>query len=95
MTRTIDTLGKAARHGMIVRAECSCGNIRYYRAMDLALEVGSGRDPRSLRFRCTRCRPNPVTVTVLELDRDRMPRIEVWEPREVNGRKTWLPTPLR
>jgi len=95
MTRVIDTLGKAARHGMVVRAECGCGNIRYYRAMDLAMAVGGGRDPRGLNFRCSRCRPPKVTVTVLELDRDRMPRIDVWEPRKIDGKTHWMPTRLR
>ncbi|RWO02453.1 MAG: hypothetical protein E5Y79_16980 [Mesorhizobium sp.] len=27
----IDTLGKATRHNMLVKAECSCGNVRYCR----------------------------------------------------------------
>nr|WP_295467486.1 hypothetical protein [Mesorhizobium sp.] len=95
MTRAIDTLGKAARHGMIVQAECGCGNVRYFRAMDLAQVAGAGRDPRKLSFRCTKCRPLPVVVTVLELDRDRMPRIDVYEPKVVDGRTTWLPARLR
>jgi len=95
MTRTIDTLGKAARHSMIVRVECGCGNVRYYRALDLAQVAGAGRDPRSLSFRCTKCRPLPVVVTVLELDRDRLPRIDVHEPKVVDGRTTWLPARLR
>jgi len=94
MTQSIDTLAKAARHGMIVRAECACGNVRYYRAMDLALEIGGRRDPRSISFRCTRCKPNPVTVTVLELDRDRMPKIEVWEPQRHGGKTVWMPRRL-
>lgn len=95
MTRTIDTLGKAARHGMIVRAECGCGNVRYFRALDLVQVAGAGRDPRSLSFRCTKCRPPPVVVTVLELDRDRMPRIDVHAPRSVDGRTAWHRERLR
>ncbi|TIM08702.1 MAG: hypothetical protein E5Y32_16035 [Mesorhizobium sp.] len=27
----IDTLGKATRHNMLVKAECNCGNVRYCR----------------------------------------------------------------
>ena len=95
MTTTIDTLSRAARHGMVIRAECGCGNVRYYRAMDLALELGGGRDPRHLKFRCTACRPNPVTVTVLEIDRDRMPKVTVWCPHKHNGRTVWMPERFR
>lgn len=95
MTRVIDTLGKAARHSMLVRVECGCGNIRYYRAMDLAMVAGAGRDPRDLPFRCTRCRPRRPTVTVLEIDRDRMPRIDIWEPHTMGGKTRWLPTRLK
>jgi len=95
MARLIDTLGRAARHNMIVRVECVCGNIRYYRAMDLATVAGAGCDPRDLPFRCTRCRPRPPRVTVLELDRDRMPRIDVWEPHKTDGKIKWMPTRLR
>ncbi|WP_292530136.1 hypothetical protein [Mesorhizobium sp.] len=28
----IDTLGKATRHNMLVKAQCSCGNVRYCRS---------------------------------------------------------------
>jgi hypothetical protein len=95
MSRLIDTLGKASRHGMVVRVECDCGNLAYFRAADLAAQAGAGRDPRSLRFRCTCCKPRPVTVTVLELDRDRMPRIDVRQPHVVDGRTRWLSARLR
>jgi hypothetical protein len=65
MTSTIDTLGKAARHGMIVRVACGCGNVRDYLATEMLARFGAGRDPRRLPFRCSRCRP-PVTITLLE-----------------------------
>jgi hypothetical protein len=95
MATVIDTLSRAARHGMIVRAECGCGNVRYYRAMDLALEYGGGIDPRELRFRCTACKPNPVKVVVLEIDHDRRPRIDVWRPHRRDGRVVWMPERYR
>ena len=94
MTRTIDTLGKAARHGMILRADCGCGNIRYFRCSDLASVLGGGRDPRSVKFRCEACRPK-VKVTVLELDRDRMPKITVWKPDIASGSLKWRPERLK
>ncbi|MER8437827.1 hypothetical protein NKH36_20315 [Mesorhizobium sp. M1312] len=39
----IDTLGKATRHNMLVKAECSCGNVRYCRSADLMMVYGGGR----------------------------------------------------
>mgnify|MGYP001048838529 FL=1 len=47
MTQVIDALGKAARHGMVLQAECRGGNIRYFMASDLASVYGLGRDIRS------------------------------------------------
>ncbi|ESX46877.1 hypothetical protein X762_20150 [Mesorhizobium sp. LSHC426A00] len=29
--------GKATRHNMLVKAECSCGNVRYCRSADLMM----------------------------------------------------------
>ncbi|WP_164759895.1 MULTISPECIES: hypothetical protein [Mesorhizobium] len=40
----IDTLGKATRHNMLVKAECSCGNVRYCRSADLIMVYGGGAD---------------------------------------------------
>lgn len=98
MTAVIDTLGKAARHGMIVRAACeACGNTRFYRASDLMLHFGGGRDPRSLKFRCDRCRPK-IVVTVLEVDADRMPKIMVYKPEPLltgAGPVVWMPSRLK
>ena len=96
MTIVIDSIGKAARHGMIVRAECQCGNLRYFKARDLLPLVGSARPLQSIRFSCRQCRPNRITVTALEIDADRLPRILVWRPemRQVTG-IVWTPHKLR
>ena len=98
MTSAIDTLGKAARHNMIVRAECrSCGNARFYRASDLAMHFGGGRDVRSLKFRCQRCEPK-VDVSVIEIDTDRLPRLTVSAPVAPDrgrGPSDWIPTRLK
>jgi hypothetical protein len=98
MTSVIDTLGKAARHGMIIRAECQgCGNARFYRASDLMMHFGGGRDPRSLKFRCDRCRPK-VVVTVLEVDYDRLAKITVYKPEPPlrgEGPVVWMPSRLK
>lgn len=96
MTRTIDTLARAARHGMLVRASCFCGNQRYYRASDLAMVVGGGRDPRSLRFRCNRCEKPSTAVTVIEVDLDRIGTLKVWKPVTApDGATVWMPERLK
>lgn len=96
MTRTIDTLARAARHGMLVRATCVCGNQRHYRAGDLATLVGGGRDPRSLRFRCSQCDRKPSTVAVIEVDLDRVGVLRVWKPVSAgDGTTAWTPERLK
>ncbi|WP_353041988.1 hypothetical protein [Mesorhizobium sp. M1217] len=44
----IDTLGKATRHNMLVKAECSCGNVRYCRSADLMM-VYAGRPQATVK----------------------------------------------
>lgn len=61
----IDTLGKA-RHNMLIKAECSCGNVRYCRSADLTMVYGGGFGPLKLEFDCSRCRPE-IKVTLLEV----------------------------
>ena len=46
----IDTLGKATRHNMLVKAECSCGDVRYCRSADLMMVYGGGVDPTEVRL---------------------------------------------
>lgn len=65
MTSTIDTLGKAVRHALIVRVQCTCGRRRDFEASDLMMRFGGGRDPQSLKFKCRACKPT-TTVTLLE-----------------------------
>lgn len=80
---------------MLIPAECRCGNLRYYRASDLMMVVGAGRDPRRIKFRCDVCKP-VITVTVLEVDRDRMPRITVHRPHGDMGEAiVWMPERLK
>lgn len=96
MTRTIDTLARAARHCMLVRASCQCGNQRNYRAGDLATLAGGGRDPRSLSFRCSQCDRAPSAVTVLGVDVDRIGVMKVWKPISMpDGATAWTPERLR
>lgn len=96
MTRMIDTLTRAARHGMLVRAACRCGNQRHYRAGDLALLFGGGRDPRSLRFRCSQCDRKPPTVAIIEVDLDRTGALTVWKPVAMpDGATAWTPERLK
>ncbi|MBZ9905369.1 hypothetical protein LB557_05025 [Mesorhizobium sp. BR115XR7A] len=51
---------------MLVKVECSCGNVRYCRSADLMMVYGGGADPLKLKFDCNRCKPS-VKITLLEL----------------------------
>ncbi|WP_318013208.1 hypothetical protein [Mesorhizobium sp. CO1-1-11] len=85
----IDTLGKATRHNMLVKAECSCGNIRYCRSADLMMVYGGGVDPLKLKFDCNRCKPS-IKITLLEVHPEHLPkRLMIHKPMKVDGKITW------
>lgn len=69
----LDTLGKATRHNMLVKAECSCGNVRYIRSADLMMVYGGGVDPQTLRFDCSRCKPQ-IRITLIEVHPEHLPK---------------------
>jgi hypothetical protein len=80
MAQPIDTLGTAVRRGMLVKAECRrCGNFRCYKASDLMMVFGGGRDPLTLPFSCKACRTE-VSILLLDVDLDRMRSATVYEP---------------
>lgn len=67
MTITIDTLGKASRHRMMLYVTCRhCGHKGRFAARDLARSHGFGRDPKNLVFRCSRCERRDCIVQVME-----------------------------
>jgi hypothetical protein len=82
MTRTIKTLGQAARHGMLVRVTCrKCEKVGYFVASDLANVNGHGRSFESLKFRCRECDVIDCEVVPFEDDRDRVNKKRiVWRP---------------
>lgn len=92
MASPINTIGKAVRHNMLVVAECECGNVRYYRAADLMMVFGGGRDPMGLPFTCDRCKPQ-IKVKLLEPNSDFLPRrLIVHKPIKdpSSGRVKWV-----
>lgn len=91
MVSAIDTLGKAVRDNLLVMSECDCGNVRYYRAYDLMMAFGGGRNPFALPFTCTRCKPK-VKVRLIEPDPDHMPkRLMVHKPMQgPDGKIAWI-----
>ncbi|RUW62110.1 hypothetical protein [Mesorhizobium sp. M7A.F.Ca.US.008.03.1.1] len=85
----IDTLGKATRHNMLVKAECSCGNVRYCRSADLMMVYGGGVDPLKLKFDCNRCKPS-IKITLLEVHPEHLPkRLMIHKPMKVDGKIHW------
>ncbi|RVD52550.1 MAG: hypothetical protein EOS30_09745 [Mesorhizobium sp.] len=85
----IDTLGKATRHNMLVKVECSCGNVRYCRSADLMMVYGGGVDPLKLKFDCSRCKPQ-VKITLLEVHPEHLPKkLMIHKPMKVGEKITW------
>jgi len=83
MTRTIDTVGRAARHDMLIRVECGhCRHVGHLRAHDVAKVVGQGRSIDTLRFVCSRCNARAAKAVPIEYDRDRPPKVMIWVPME-------------
>lgn len=91
MASAIDTIGKAVKHNMLIRTECECGNVRYFRAYDLMMTFGGGHSLYSLPFDCKRCKPK-ITVKAFEADPEYLPkRLIVHKPvKEPNGKLTWV-----
>jgi len=84
MTNTIDTLGKAGRHNMLVVAECRiCGRQAKFLAQDLATFYGQARAPWSLRFRCEACDNSDCKIIVTESNFERQHEITVWRPVKI------------
>lgn len=96
MAQPIDTLGKAVRRGMLVKAECRpCGNFRCYKASDLMMVFGGGRDPLTLPFSCKVCRAD-VSILLIDVDLDRMRSATIYEPFWIDGKVVaWMATRLR
>ena len=87
MTGTIDTLGKAGRHRMLVMAECRlCGRQAKFFAEELAVFYGRGRDPRTLKFRCEPCGTTDCIITLAQHSFERKQETVVWRPVRVKGR---------
>ena len=85
----VDRLGKATRHNMLVKAECSCGNVRCCRSADLMMDYGGGADPLKLKFDYSRCKPQ-ITITLLEAHPEHLAkRLLIHKPRKVDGKITW------
>ena len=84
MTSTIDTLGKAARHNMLVMAECRhCGRQAKFLARDLASLFGAARAPKSLNFRCEQCDIRDCKVIVTEQNFEQNHEMTVWRPVKI------------
>lgn len=84
MTQALDTLGKALRHNMLVVVTCrDCERQARFLARDLATFYGHGRDPYSLKFRCTECNKHNCKITLMDSPYDRTPETIVWRPVKV------------
>jgi len=80
----IDTLGQVTRHNMLVKAECSCGNVRYCRSADLMMGLWWRADPLKVKFDCSRCKPR-IKITLLEVHPEHLARAV--DPQAKEGRR--------
>ena len=86
MTSTIKTLGQATRHRLFVMAECrTCKRSARFLASDLASIFGHGRNPYTLKFKCTNCDSSNCTSTLEWPDFERTHEHYVWRPVKVKG----------
>lgn len=84
MTRTISTVGQAARHSMIVRAECTaCRRTADFWAADLAGTCGYGREIGTLPFRCSGCNRPASRIFPMFYEHDERSRRVVWRPVKI------------
>jgi hypothetical protein len=87
MAGLIDTLGKAARHRLLVLVACRrCGREARFYAEELATHYGHGRDPQSLKFRCEGCKASSCRITLVEQSVEPNHEMIVWRPLRVKGR---------
>ena len=86
MSKAIRTLGDAAKHRLIVAAQCSsCGKTGKFLASDLAKWSGYQRDIYETPFRCTTCDSRKFKITCEEWHRERSHEITVWRPVKIKG----------
>ena len=97
MQRPVDTVGEAARRGMALRVECACGKTEYFLACDIVKIWGKHRKLDGRGFRCQSCSPPIVTITALDIDRDRIPRGRVMRLKREGaaGAVDWAPERFR
>ncbi|WP_292429646.1 hypothetical protein [Mesorhizobium sp.] len=81
--------GQGDPHNILVKAVCSCGNVRYCRSADLMMVYGAGLDPLKLKFDCSRCKPT-VKITLLEVHPEHLPkRLMIHKPMKIGGKIHW------
>ncbi|MGF0536446.1 hypothetical protein ACQQ2Q_00530 [Agrobacterium sp. ES01] len=84
MTSLIDTLGKAARHNMLVVVRClGCGREAKFMAHELAVFYGHGRVLDTLPFKCLECGVSEKKIRPMEFMNDRTREIIVWRPTKM------------
>ncbi|NMG38672.1 hypothetical protein GRZ55_05375 [Chelativorans sp. ZYF759] len=86
MTRTIRTLGLAARHDFLIQVTCpSCRHEACFLAGDLASIYGEGRSIASLRFKCSQCHGPDGRALPFRQESSRKREMVVWRPVKVKA----------
>lgn len=86
MVKAIRTLGEAAKHRLLVLAEClGCGKAGKFLASDLAQWSGYQKDIHETPFRCTTCESRKFKITCEEIHTERTHEVVVWRPVKLKG----------
>jgi len=86
MTRTIRTLGLAARHDFLIQVTCAaCRHEACFIAGDLAGIYGEGRSIASLRFKCSQCTGSGGRAVPFRQESSRKREMIVWRPIKVKA----------
>lgn len=79
MAGPMDSVGRAARHGVLLVVECRhCRHVGHHKASDVAQVAGFGRPLENINFKCSRCGRRDVKVGTQFVDIDRPPKIHIW-----------------
>ena len=69
MAGPMDSVGRAARHGMLLVVECRhCRKVGYHKAGEVAKIAGFGTPLKSVKFICSRCGRRDVVVKTMFVD---------------------------
>jgi hypothetical protein len=79
MAGPMDSVGRAARHNMLLIVECGhCCHVGRFKANEVAQVVGWNKPLEAVKFRCKRCSRTDTKVRTQFMETDRPPKGYIW-----------------